>query len=261
MEIKKETYHNLGDTTDRLMFLITDTKQALNNLTEGINQIKEGLQIMEQCVMQQKKLLLSIIIEAPFPQPKPKPFPEEESTTEEEETTPEEEQKAEEEEEEEEKHEEEEQKIEEEEEEEEQSEEEDQFIYDDKEQKAARIITTVPIAATSEKPYARKPYKVLLQVSPKAYHQYAYLFKKLLKMLDAGKQFEGQQFQHHLACITFVIKTKISDAEQLFQNTKTAAHWGKKLKKTEGYKNKEARKFADKLLENLRKMKSILKEI
>ena len=77
-----------------------------------------------------------------------------------------------------------------------------------------------------------------------------------------GTQFDGQMFQHHLACISFLIKTKIADVPQLFENNKTAVHWAKKLKKTEGYKNnKEAQKFAGKLLETLRRMKAILKNL
>ena len=249
--------------------------ETLDTLAAGLTQFKFSLQMMEQYVAQQKQLLLSIIIEAPFPQPQP-PQEEEEQKAEEEEE--EEEQKIEEEEEESTtsttESEEEEQKAEEEEEEEEEqsTSEEEEFIYDPEGKKIGRIIQpfpkpapqsapTVPIAATAEAPYARKPYKVLLQVSQKAYNQYAYLYKKVLKMMADGEKFEGQMFQHHLACISFLIKTKIADVPQLLENTKSAVHWAKKLKKTEGYKNKEAQKFAGKLLETLRRMKAILKNL
>ena len=264
MEIKQETYHRLGDTTDRLMIIISHSMETIDAINAGINQFKNGLQMMEQYVMQQKKLLLSIIIEAPFPKPQQPPHEEEESTTEEE--TSEEEQKIEVEEEEEEKHEEEEQQAAEEEEkhEEEEEEEEDVFIYDPEDQKVAKVIAPppkVPIAETSEKPYARKPYKVILKVSQQAYNQYAYLYKKALKIINNAKQFEDQKFQHHLACIEFTITTKIADVSQLLQNTKTSVHWCKKLKKTAPYKNKDARKITDKLLETLRRMKAILKNL
>ena len=271
MEIKQDTYHALGDSTDKLMRIINNSMETLDTIAAGITQFKGSLQMMECYVAQQKQLLLSIIIEAPFPKPQPVAEEEEQKAEEEEE---EEEQKIEEEEEESSTTtttEEEEEKHEEEEEEEEQQEEEE-FIYDPDGKKIGKIVQpfpkpapqsapTVPIAATAEARYARKPYKVLLQVSQKVYNQYAYLYKKVLKLLEAGKEFEGQMFQHHVSCIRFVITTKIADVEQLFENTKSAVHWAKKLKKTEGYKNKEAQKFAGKLLETLRKMKSILKNL
>ena len=264
MEIKQETYHRLGDTTDKLMLIISHSMETIDTINAGINQFKNGLEMMEGFVMQQKKLLLSVIIGDDLKRPK-HPLSEEESTTEEEETTSEEEQKIEvEEEEEEEKHEEEEQQAAEEEEkhEEEEEEEEDVFIYDPEDQKAAKVIAPkVPIAETSEKPYARKPYKVILKVSQQAYNQYAYLYKKALKIINNAKQFEDQKFQHHLACIEFTITTKIADVSQLLQNTKTSVHWCKKLKKTAPYKNKDARKITDKLLETLRRMKAILKNL
>ena len=268
MEIKQDTYHALGDSTDKLIMAINHSMETLDTIAAGITQFKFSLQMMEQYVMQQKQLLLCIIIDSPFPKPQP-PHEEEESAEEEEEKHEEEEQKIEEEEEEsstttttaeeEQQHEEEE---------EEQSEEEE-FIYDEKDQKIGRIVqpfpkqaAEVPIAETTDARYARKPYQVLLQVSQKAYNQYAYLYKKVIKIINEGAQFDGQMFQHHLACISFLIKTKIADVPQLFENTKTAVHWAKKLKKTEGYKNnKEAQKFAGKLLETLRRMKAILKSL
>ena len=262
MEIKQETYHALGDSTDRLIMSINHSMETLDTVAAGINQFKFSLKMMEGYVMEQKKQLLKIIIDAPFPQPKP--FPEEESTTEEEED----------------KHEEEEQKIEEEEEEsstttseeeqqhEEEEEEEEQATSEEEESaedKKIAIIAPapeVPIAETADARYARKPYQVLLQVSQKAYNQYAYLYKKVIKIINEGKEFDGQMFQHHLACISFLIKTKIADVPQLLENTKSAVHWVKKLKKTEGYKNnKEAQKFTGKLLETLRRMKTILKSL
>ena len=263
MEIKQDTYHRLGDTTDKLMLIINHSMETIDTISAGINQFKNGLQMMEGYVMEQKKLLLSVIIGDDLKRPK-YPLSEEESTTEEE--TSEEEQKIEVEEEEEEKHEEEEQQAAEEEEkhEEEEEEEEDVFIYDPEDQKVAKVIAPapkVPIAETSEKPYARKPYKVILKVSQQAYNQYAYLYKKALKVIQEGKQFENQKFQHHLACIEFTITTKIADVSQLLQNTKTSVHWCKKLKKTAPYKNKDARKITDKLLETLRRMKAILKNL
>ena len=268
MEIKQDTYHALGDSTDKLIMAINHSMETLDTIAAGITQFKFSLQMMEQYVMQQKQLLLCIIIDSPFPKPQP-PHEEEESAEEEEEKHEEEEQKIEEEEEESSTTtSEEEQQHEEEEEEEEQSEEEE-FIYDEKDQKIGRIVqpfpkqaAEVPIAETADARYARKPYQVLLQVSQKAYNQYAYLYKKVIKIINEGAQFDGQMFQHHLACISFLIKTKIADVPQLFENTKTAVHWAKKLKKTEGYKNnKEAQKFAGKLLETLRRMKAILKNL
>ena len=261
MEIKQDTYHALGDSTDKLIMAINHSMETLDTIAAGITQFKFSLQMMEGYVMEQKKQLLKIIIDAPFP--KPKPFPEEESAEEEEEKHEEEEQKIEEEEEESSTTtSEEEQQHEEEEEEEEQATSEEEESAEDKKIAIIAPATEVPIATTADARYARKPYQVLLQVSQKAYNQYAYLYKKVIKIINEGAQFDGQMFQHHLACISFLIKTKIADVPQLFENTKTAVHWAKKLKKTEGYKNnKEAQKFAGKLLETLRRMKAILKNL
>ena len=86
MEIKQSTFHELGDSTDRLIVSINHSMETLDAVAAGITQVKQGLQFMEQYVMQQKQLLLRVIIEAPFPQPKPPKQPqEEEETTEEEE--------------------------------------------------------------------------------------------------------------------------------------------------------------------------------